>query len=53
MKRINIGLPEDVHTNAKAIAALKGTTMASFILEALNLAIERDRHIIERFRKSK
>ena len=53
MKRINIELPEELHTNVKALAALKGTTLTKYLVDALSQALERDRHLIDRLKRSK
>lgn len=50
MKRINVQVPDDVHTRAKVIAVLKETTLSEYLERAIVEAVERDKHVIARMR---
>lgn len=39
--RINYEIPDDLHHEAKAAAALEGKTLRQFVVEALREAVER------------
>lgn len=48
VKRVNIQLPEELHTRAKIIAVLKGTTMNDYLAEILAEGIKRDKRVLEK-----
>ena len=39
--RVNIELPPDLHKKAKAVAALKGSSLKDFIIEAVDVAVKK------------
>lgn len=43
-KRINVVMPITTHTELKVTAAQQGTTMAAFILQAIQEKLERSRN---------
>jgi predicted HicB family RNase H-like nuclease len=47
VKKVNIGLKEKVHTQAKVISVLKGVSLNSFIEQAIEKAIEKDINMIK------
>jgi len=46
-KRVNIGLKEDVHTQAKLIAILKRTTLACYLEKAIEESVRKDKKTLE------
>lgn len=50
-KRINIWMDEETHRQVKILAALKGTTIQDYIVEAVKNCIEDDKVILERLLK--
>ena len=50
-KRVNIALKELVHTQAKVIAVLKDITLNEYFEKAIEEAIERDKHVLEKIKK--
>ena len=51
MKRVNMELPEELHTNAKVIAVLRNITMQQFIVDAIKAAVDRDKKLLDKFKK--
>ena len=51
MKKVNIGLKEKVHMQAKIISVLKGVSLNKYIEEALEKAIEKDKNLIKELGK--
>ncbi len=51
MKKVNIGLKEKTHMQAKIISVLKGQSLNRYIEEALEKAIEKDKHLIKELGK--
>ena len=51
MKKVNIGLKEKVHMQAKIISVVKGVSLNQFIEEAIEKAIEKDKSIIKELGK--
>ncbi len=47
MKKVNIGLKEKTHMQAKIISVVKGVSLNEYIQEALEKAIEKDKDIIK------
>ena len=46
-KKVNIGLKEKTHRQAKVISVLKGVSLNEYVEEALEGAIEKDRHLLK------
>ncbi len=51
MRKVNIGLKDKVHMQAKIISVVKGVSLNSFIEEAVEKAIEKDKNIIKELGK--
>ena len=51
MKRVNVQLPDDIHTRAKVIAVLKGTTLNEYLEAAIRTAVEHDNAVLETLRR--
>ena len=51
-KRVNIELKEQVHTQAKVLAALKGTSLADYLADAIAAAIKKDKKLLEELMKN-
>jgi predicted HicB family RNase H-like nuclease len=51
MKRVNIGLKEGVHTQAKIIAVLKTMTLNDYFARAIEKAVEKNQQIIKKLQK--
>ncbi|MFC1648263.1 hypothetical protein ACFL1B_02280 [Nanoarchaeota archaeon] len=47
-KRVNIGIEEDVHTKAKVISVLKGTTLNDYLEAAIAEKVAKDKAILEK-----
>ncbi len=47
MRRVNIPLSDEAHTRAKIIALLSGRTLNSYLRQAVEEALERDRQTLE------
>ncbi|MCD6589646.1 toxin-antitoxin system HicB family antitoxin [Candidatus Woesearchaeota archaeon] len=50
-KRVNLKLPEELHTKAKIVAVLKDLTLNDYIERAVREAIEKDEHLLERVKE--
>ncbi len=50
MKRVNIELSEELHTNAKVIAVLRNMTMQRFLVDSIKAAVEKDKKLIEKLK---
>ncbi|HLG24523.1 MAG TPA: hypothetical protein VI564_06360 [Candidatus Nanoarchaeia archaeon] len=50
-KRVNIGLKEKTHAQAKIISTLKKIPLNKFLEKAIEEAVEREKHIIEELLK--
>ena len=46
-KRVNIGLSDDVHTQAKLIAVLKKTPLGKYMESAIAEAVKKDKKLLE------
>jgi predicted HicB family RNase H-like nuclease len=46
-KRVNIRIPEDVHTKAKVIAVLKDMTLNDYLKEAIEAKLEQDHDVLD------
>ncbi len=51
MKKVNIGLKDKSHMQAKIISVVKGMTMNEYIEKAVEKAIEKDKNIIKELGK--
>jgi len=51
MARVNIHLEDDVHTKAKVVAVLKGTTLNEYFAKAIAEALARDKEVLNEIRK--
>ena len=51
MKKVNIGLKEKIHMQAKIISVVKGISLNRYIEEAIEKAIEKDKHVIKELGK--
>ncbi len=47
-KRVNIGLADKTHTQAKLISILKGTTLNEYLRIAVEEAIKKDKDLIRK-----
>ena len=47
VKKVNIGLAEKTHMQAKIISVVKGISLNEYIENALEKAIEKDKNIIK------
>ncbi|MBU0758644.1 MAG: hypothetical protein KKF44_11350 [Nanoarchaeota archaeon] len=50
-KRVNISLNEDTHIKAKVISVLSNITLNEFIEKAIEDAIEKNKHILDKMTK--
>ena len=50
-KRVNIGLKEDIHTQAKLIAVLKRMPLGKYLEKAIEEAVRRDKKLLEEVAK--
>ncbi|MEK6947042.1 MAG: hypothetical protein AABX32_05545 [Nanoarchaeota archaeon] len=50
-KRVNIGLKEKIHAQAKIISTLKKIPMSKFLEQAIEEAVEKDKHMLEELLK--
>ncbi len=48
MARVNVKIPDDVHTKAKLISILKRQTLNDFLEKAIASAVEKDKSIIKK-----
>jgi predicted HicB family RNase H-like nuclease len=48
MKRVNIGLDEEIHTQAKIIAVLKTMTLNDYYVRAIEQAIKDNKDILKK-----
>ena len=46
-KRVNIGLKEKVHAQAKIISTLKKIPLNQYLEKAIEEAVEKDKHLIK------
>lgn len=46
-KKVNIGLKDKIHAQAKVISTLKKIPMAKFLEEAIEKAVEKEKHVLE------
>jgi hypothetical protein len=50
-KRVNIGLQEKIHTQAKIISAIKKIPLGRYFEEAVEEAVKKDKKIMEELLK--
>ncbi len=48
MKRVNLGLEEDVHTQAKIIAIMKKVPLSKYLESCIGKATQSDQKILEK-----
>lgn len=46
-KRVNIELKENVHTQAKILAALKKEALSEYLARAIEAAVKKDKKLLE------
>ena len=46
-KRVNIGLSEKVHAQAKIISTIKKIPLNKFLEQAIEEAVKKDKHLLE------
>ena len=46
-KRVNIGLKDDIHTQAKLIAVLRKIPLGKYLEDAIGEAVKKDRKLLE------
>ena len=51
MKRVNVQIPDDIHTKAKVIAVLTGKTLSEYLEKAIREAVQKDKHVLEQLPK--
>lgn len=47
VKRVNVQLPDEVHTRAKVIAVLKGITLNEYLEAAISAKVDKDKHVLQ------
>jgi predicted HicB family RNase H-like nuclease len=47
VRKVNIGLKDKVHMQSKIISVVKGISLNSYIEQAIEDAIARDKHLIK------
>ncbi len=50
-KKVNIGLNDKVHSQAKIIATLKKIPLGKFLEKAIEEYVEKEKHVLEEFLK--
>ena len=53
MRKVNIGLSDEVHSQAKIISVLRKTTLQNYLRDAIESAIKKDRNLLGRIRGEK
>ncbi len=48
MARVNVKIPDDVHTKVKLISILKRRTLNDFLEDAIKSAVEKDKNLIKK-----
>jgi predicted HicB family RNase H-like nuclease len=51
MKRVNVQLPDDIHTRAKVTAVLKGITLNEYLEKAIRQAVEHDTTMLDSLKR--
>jgi hypothetical protein len=51
IKRVNIGLKDKIHTQAKIISTLKNIPLSKFLEKAVNDAVKKEKHVLEELLK--
>lgn len=47
MKRVNVQVPDEIHTRAKVIAVLKGVTLSEYFERAIREAVGKDKDVLK------
>jgi len=50
MKKINMDLEDELHTKAKVIAFLKGTTLKEYLQKAVEDSVKKDNALISKMK---
>ncbi|MBN1503285.1 hypothetical protein JW930_07135 [Candidatus Woesearchaeota archaeon] len=50
-KKVHLALDENTHIKAKVIAVLKNITLNEFFEKAIEDAIDKDKHILDKMKK--
>ncbi|MEM0231260.1 MAG: hypothetical protein QXW00_00570 [Candidatus Woesearchaeota archaeon] len=53
MKKVNIGLSDEIHAQAKIISVLKKITLQEYLQDAIESAVKKDRAILGKVRGEK
>jgi len=48
MKRINVQVPDEIHTRAKVIAVVSGITLNEYLEQAIKNAVEKDKAVLDK-----
>jgi hypothetical protein len=51
MKRVNVQVPDEIHTRAKVIAVLKGVTLNEDLEAAIRQTVEHDQGVFENLKR--
>ena len=51
MKRVNVQVPDEIHTRAKVIAVLKGVTLNEYLEAAIREAVDKDKAVLEQLKR--
>jgi predicted HicB family RNase H-like nuclease len=51
MKRVNVQVPDEIHTQAKVIAVLKGVTLNEYLEAAIRSSVDRDKDVLDTLRR--
>jgi len=51
VKRVNIELPDDIHTRAKVIAVIRGMTLNDYLAAAATEAVEKDKSVLQNLQR--
>jgi predicted HicB family RNase H-like nuclease len=51
VKRVNIEMPDDIHTRAKVIAVLRGMTLNDYLAAAVTEAVEKDKSVLQHLQR--
>ena len=51
MKRVNVQVPDEIHTRAKVIAVLKGVTLNEYLELAIREAVDKDKAVLEQLKR--
>ena len=51
MKKVNVGINPETHTQAKIISVLKDINLTEYLKQAIEAAVEKDKKIIKELKK--